>query len=93
MLVDDLTKFFVKYQCRLTGIDLSKKEMESEENSAMRSSKPGIGIFNKLKIIIENKNVNLYKLLQPKKFNKSDILDLHSFGKLIHLIDESVTER
>ncbi len=52
VLIDDLTKFFEKYQCRLTGIDLSKKQMEAEESSAMRSSKPVIVIFSKLKNII-----------------------------------------
>lgn len=90
--MDNFTQVLVKYQCRLTGVDISKKRMESEENSNMKSSKPGIDAFGKLKDSIDSKNLNIYKVLEPKKFKNEESLDFVRFGKLIGLIEPNLKE-
>ena len=57
--INDFTPFLGKYKIRLTGIGLSTYEMECEDNSHMKSSKPGIAIFTKLKICIDQKNMDV----------------------------------
>lgn len=64
--------------------------MESEENSNMKSSKPGIDAFAKLKDKIETENLNIYELLKPKRLNNEELLDIGGFGKLIVLIDPDI---
>lgn len=91
--ISDFTQFLGKYKIRLTGIDLSKYEMESEDNSHMKSSKPGIAIFTRLKISIDQKNIDVNSFLQSIKMGKADPLDISIFAKIIHDIEANVSEK
>lgn len=90
--VNDFSQLLTKHKIRLTGIDLSKHEMDCEDNSNMKSSKPGIDIFTRLKIQIDSRNLDMSKILQSIKLNKSDKLGFAEFGKIIHSINEQVNE-
>lgn len=91
--INDFTHMLTKHKIRLTGIDLSKHEMDCEDNSNMKSSKPGIDIFTRLKIQIDSRNIDISKLLQDIKLNKSDKLSFAEFGKIIHGIYENASEK
>jgi len=61
-VIEDFVKLLTKYQCRMTGIDLSRMDIEMEEgasSSYMLSSKKRYEILNKLKSIIEAKNIEI----------------------------------
>lgn len=91
--INDFTHMLTKHKIRLTGIDLSKHEMDCEDNSNMKSSKPGIDIFTRLKIQIDSRNIDISKLLQDIKLNKSDKLSFAEFSKIIHGIYENASEK
>ena len=91
--ITDFTTFLGKYRIRMTGIDLSKHEMECEDNSEMKSSKPGIAVFTRLKITIDQKNIDVNQFLHNLKLSKNDPLDVGMFGKIIHMIDENISEK
>lgn len=91
--INDFTAFLGKYRIRMTGIDLSKYEMECEDNSEMKSSKPGIAVFTRLKITIDQKNIDVKQFLQSLNLSKNDPLNLPTFVKVIQLIDENISEK
>ena len=91
--INEFTAFLGKYRIRMTGIDLSKYEMECEDNSEMKSSKPGIAVFTRLKITIDQKNIDVKKFLQSLNLSKNDPLNLPTFVKVIQLIDENLNEK
>ena len=59
----------------------------------MKSSKPGIAIFTRLKIIIDQKNVDVNDFLRNLKLTKNDALNMGTFTKIVHLIDENIGEK
>ena len=90
--MNDFIHLLTKHKIRMTGIDLSKHEMECEDNSNMKSSKPGIDIFTRLKIQIDSKNIDISGLLHSIKLNKNDKLSFPEFAKIISSIIEKVNE-
>ena len=59
----------------------------------MKSSKPGIAVFTRLKITIDQKNVDVNSFLHNLKLSKNDTLDIGTFTKIIHMIDDNISER
>jgi Ca2+-binding EF-hand superfamily protein len=92
--LNDFTQFLLKHRIRLTGIDLSKHEMECEDDdSDMKASKPVIAVFTRLKLTMDSKGMDVSKVLQSMKFSKSDVIPPNTFAKIIHNFDDSVSER
>jgi hypothetical protein len=80
----------------MTGIDLSRMDMEVEEGTSasyMISSKKRYEILTKLKTIIEQKNINLSEFFKTKGLNKYDVLDVNAFGNLILMLDDKINEK
>ena len=59
----------------------------------MLSSKKRIHILQKLKHLIEAKNIDILKLFQANGVTKNDKFSLPAFGKLISLIGEDIDEQ
>ena len=59
----------------------------------MLSSKKRIHILQKLKHLIEAKNIDIPKLFQANGVTKNDKFSLPAFGKLISLIGEDIEEQ
>lgn len=58
----------------------------------MRSSKPGIGVFSKIKAAIEGIDEKVRDVLQPKRFAHGQKLSFEDFGKLVRLLDPALYE-
>jgi hypothetical protein len=59
----------------------------------MRSSKPGIGVFAKIRAATEAIELKVRDVLQPKRFAKGDPLTTEAFSKLLRLLDPSLSEK
>lgn len=65
---------------------------EGNSKSDMLSSKRRYEILNKLRVLIESKNINIPNLFRSTGLKKNDQLDVNTFGKLILLIDNYINE-
>ena len=92
--IHDFTNFLAKYQCRLTGLVFSKqeKEMEVEEDNV---SNHHLGetfhAIERLKDVIEKKNLDVCKWMKGLGIAKDQVLDVQSFGKLLAQINHDIT--
>jgi hypothetical protein len=71
----------------MTGIDFSRLS----NNSSLLSSKPGISILVKLKLLFEGSNVDVCKFMLSQGHQMRDSLDIQAFGSLILKIDPTAS--